>query len=73
MDKVMAFLMKYVGGFMAWWKDITGLEYRTYNMWLLGPTGVSWAPVSFGLLVIVLMALLLPTGLADRWGWFWYG
>ena len=27
----MAFLMKYIGGFFAWWKELTGLEYKFYE------------------------------------------
>jgi len=60
MDKVMAFLHKYIGGFFAWWEELTGLEYKFYEK--LG-FGVNWPTVSFGLLVIACMIIFLPGGL----------
>lgn len=66
MDKVMAFLMKYIGGFFAWWKELTGLEYKYYEK--LG-FGVNWPVISFGLLVMLAMVLFLPGGVGDSFIW----
>ena len=66
MDKLMAFLHKYIGGFFACWQNLTGLEYKYYEK--LG-FGVQWPIVSFGLLVMLLMVLLLPGGVGDTFIW----
>ena len=58
MDRLMAFLQKYVGGFFNWWQDITGLPTVKY-----GDTQVDWSIVVFITLVIILMVLGLPGGL----------
>ena len=56
MDKLMAFLMKYVGGFFTWWQKIVPLPTVTYRE----KFSVNWSMVSFMLLVWIAMWLLLP-------------
>jgi len=58
MDKIMAFLMKWISGFMQWWKELTGLPTITYRM-----LAVNYSMVALILLVCFLMVLLLPGGL----------
>jgi len=64
MDKVMAFLHKYIGGFFTWWANLTKLPTKTY-----GNISVNWPIVSFGLLVMLAMVLFLPGGLGDTFIW----
>jgi hypothetical protein len=63
--------MDKVKGFMDWWGDYTGLETKVYNMWILGPTPVSWVPVSLGLTFIFIMVFFFKGGLLDYWGILW--
>jgi hypothetical protein len=67
MDRLMLFLMKYIGGFMEWWKKLVPIPSTT----VFGKE-VKWSVISFPIFIILLMILLLPTGLADMFGWFWY-
>ena len=60
MDRVMAFLHKYIGGFFQWWKELTGLETKYY---FDGKLRVVWHIVAFVVLLWVLMLVFLP----------WYG
>jgi hypothetical protein len=58
MDKVMAFLMKYIGGFFTWWEGLLDWPVST-----IGGKTVKWSFVAFWLLIVVAMVLFLPGGL----------
>lgn len=58
MDKVMAFLMKYVGGFFTWWNGLLDWPVST-----IGGKTVKWSYVAFAVLVWICMFLFLPGGL----------
>ena len=55
MDRVMEFLMKYIGGFFDWWKGFTRLPTVTY-----GSVSVNWSMVAFAVLVWAGMFIFLP-------------
>jgi len=59
MDKVMAFLMKYVGGFFTWWANVTRLPTLKYS-WLGKEFSVNWSIVTFVVVLWILMWVLLP-------------
>ena len=60
MDSVMAFLMKYVGGFFTWWKNVTKLPTVVYTFKSGKRVSVNWSLVVFVLLLWVAMWLFLP-------------
>ena len=60
MDKLMAFLQKYIGMFFDWWGNLTGLGTSTYDHW---PYSVNWKVISVPLIIMALMVLFLPGGL----------
>jgi hypothetical protein len=52
-------LMEYFRAFFAWWKALTGLQNKTYDMFGK-QVNVNWSIVVFVWLIWVLMVLLLP-------------
>lgn len=62
-------LIRVFRAFFGWWANLTGTETKWYND---GKFQVNWPIVTFMLFVMFLAALLLPTGIADIFGWFWY-
>lgn len=62
MDRLMAFLQKYIGGFFDWWEDFTGLPTLTYSGDFNDIT-INWSIVAFFLAVIMFMMIALPGGI----------
>ena len=50
----MAFLMKYIGGFFKWWRELTGLSTVKYEKF-----SVNYSMVAIVSLVIILMVAFL--------------
>lgn len=66
MDKLMAFLQKYIGMFFDWWGNLTGLGTSSY---FDGKLIVNWKTISVGIIIIVLMIVFLPGGIGDSFIW----
>lgn len=58
LDKLMAFLHKYIGGFLRWWNGLVN-----WPVSVIGGKTVKWSYIVFALLVWMAMFLFLPGGL----------
>lgn len=68
MDKFMAVLHKYIGGFVTWWKNLTGLETKVY---FNGKLPVNWGVISIPIIMMLGMVFFFKGGLLDYWGLLW--
>jgi hypothetical protein len=59
MDKTMAFLQKYIGGFFSWWEKASRLPTIKY-VWLGKEFSVNWSIVTFVVIIWIGMWLFLP-------------
>ena len=69
MNKLMEFLHAKFRAFFDFWARFTGTETKWYRD---GKLQVNWPIVTFMLFVMFLAVLLLPSGLADIFNWYWY-
>ena len=58
MDKVMAFLMKYVGGFFTWWNGLLDWPVTVTK----GGKVIKWSYIALAAIVWGAMILFLPGG-----------